>query len=634
MQQTLSDHLSNRFSIRSWRVVLGWALIDACVIVLAYTAAFAARALAAPLHYLDTLPFISFATLITLVMLYLAGVYQRMWSYTSGHQITVIIKGFFFATLLVLVADLWLYDRPLPLSVVLLGNVLALGGVVTVRYRSRLLRGLAWRWRVVWRLDMPERATRILIVGAARPGQILALRLREQSLAGRYHVVGFVDNNSATQKMYVEGAPVLGTYTDIPRLVGALAVDLIVISEQNIQGQEFRQIFQYCQQTGARIQAMPDLLSLMEKPPNAVLLRDIQLEDFIGRHSLSYHASVDLTPLRKRVVMITGAAGSIGSELAQQIFSVNPTKIILLENNESALHDLHTILSTKFPQHTIVPVLVDVTHRAALAAVFREHQIQVVFHTAAYKHVPMLERFPDEALRVNVGGTYNLAQLARDFGVQRFVLISTDKAVNPSSVMGASKRICELLVHALGAQTDHNTRFAVVRFGNVLNSRGSVVPTFERQIENGGPVTVTHPDMTRFFMSIPEAVNLLIHAACLTRGNDTFILRMGEEVRIVEIAERMIRMRGLRPYQDIEIKFTGMRPGEKLYEELYTSQEEISETVHPHVYKVKSQQVVSQTDEFLAAVCELLANGINPQQDARQQLLALEKPAVYDAPIG
>jgi len=299
-----------------------------------------------------------------------------------------------------------------------------------------------------------------------------------------------------------------------------------------------------------------------------------------------------------------------------------PRHLLILDNNESNLHDLHVGLLAQYPNLAITPVLVDVTRAADVQAIFERYQPQVVYHTAAYKHVPMMEKYPNEALRVNIGGTLHVARAAQTHKSERFVLISTDKAVRPSSVMGASKRVCELLVHAL-AQETQTTRFTAVRFGNVLGSRGSVVPTFNRQIDNGGPVTVTHPEMSRFFMSIAEAVNLVIHAAAMTQGDDMYVLRMGEEVRIVDIAERMIRLRGLRPYTDIPIEFIGIRAGEKLHEEVYDEHEAPQATIHPHILQVSDWGLLLPEARFVEEATNLAYDGLGTGREPLATLLAL-----------
>ncbi len=533
---------------------------------------------------------------IMITSLYLFKVYQRIWSRTSGHSIKVLVAAVGMATVAAIIAELIFRPRLLSPNSIIMAHILALFGIVAVRYRSRLLSGFRWRWRAIWRNEFPTQPTRVLIIGAGESGQTLALRLKHHSHDTAYHVVGFVDDDREKQNKIIEGCTILGTRADIARLVQEQRIDLIVVAIHTLAGADFRDILARCESTPARIKVAPDLFRLMDDHTHGAPLRDVQPEDLLGRSVIARHEAVDLSPVKDKSILITGAAGSIGSELSRQIMDYCPHQVVLLDNNESGLHDLQMELQAKHPTLTIVPILADITHKAALRAVFSSYRPQVIFHAAAYKHVPMLQYHPLEAIRVNLIGTLNVAELAKRFDVERFVLISTDKAVRPSSVMGASKRACELLLHALAHSGQRRTRFTAVRFGNVLNSRGSVVPTFERQIAAGGPVTVTDPEMTRYFMSIPEAVNLIIHAACLTQGDDIFILQMGEVVRIVELAERMIRLHGLRPYQDIQIAFTGIRPGEKMHEELFTSDEKPESTLHPGIIKLNTWD-----DDFAAA---------------------------------
>jgi FlaA1/EpsC-like NDP-sugar epimerase len=580
---TQALHSKTKRYRRHYQRVISSVALDVCVIVVAFIAVFSARTVNADLIAAESIGPIALNAITMVMFLYLFGVYQRMWTRTSGNEARIIVYAVVVDTAIFSVYNLLSQPRPLPISVVVVGNVLALCGLVAVRYRSRLISGLGWRWRLVWRGEVPRKRTRVLVVGAGESGQAFVWRLKYRSVQHEYTVVGFVDDDPEKLDMYVEGSRVLGNRHDIARLVEMQRVDLIVVAVHRISGSDFRDILALCEQTKALIKVVPDVIAAVETRTNAVLLRDVQLEDLIGRSGVSRYEAVDLTPVTNRVILVTGAAGSIGSELSRQVMLYEPKQVILLDNNESGLHDLVTELASRFPHIELHAVLGDVATEATVREAYTRHMPQIVFHAAAYKHVPMLEFYPAEALRVNIIGTRNLAVLAHEFRVERFVLISTDKAVNPSSVMGATKRVCELILHLISQQTGCQTLFTAVRFGNVLGSRGSVVPTFERQIDNGGPITVTHPDMTRYFMSIPEAVNLIIHAACMTAGNDVFILRMGEEVRIVELAERMIRMRGLRPNVDIHIKFTGMRPGEKLHEELYHGDETPEETIHPNI---------------------------------------------------
>ena len=512
---------------------------------------------------------------------------------------------------------------------VLLANGLALVGFVATRYRSRLLSGGIRRWRYMVRSSQ-EKVTTVLIIGAGEAGQSLALRFRQHHWSSDtvHKVVGFIDDDPDKQGMYIEGCRVLGTRQNIERIAEDRGVELIIVAVHNISGADFRDILTHCEQTKAMIKVVPDVFNLMSSRKGVAFLRDVQAEDLLGRGVIGRHEDVDLSPVTDKVILVTGAAGSIGSELSRQMMGYQPTKAILLDNNESGLFDLEMELRAAFPHVELIPALVDITHQAALQAVFDAYCPQVVFHAAAYKHVPMLEHYPHEAVRVNIGGTRNVARLAHACGVERFVLISTDKAVNPSSVMGASKRACELLLHALSAQGSE-TLFTSVRFGNVLGSRGSVVPLFNRQIDRGGPVTVTDRAMTRYFMSIPEAVNLIIHAASLTQGDDIYVLQMGEVVKIVELAERMIRLRGLRPYEDIQIEFSGIRPGEKLHEKLFYGDEFPQATIHPSIVQLNTWDAQFEAQQYLGALNQLHeTRNIVPQ--IRQALFALVGTPVPD----
>lgn len=562
--------------------------------------------------------------LIMFIALYRFGGYNRIWSRTSGHDVKVIVYAVGLTTALSVGLDVLPYDHPIPLSVVFVTSMISMMGFVAIRYRSRLVSGLSWRWRAVWDREFPEMGTRVLIIGAGDAGQTTAWRLKHRSPnERRYRVVGFIDDDIAKQQMYVEGSPVLGARTEIPAIVEKYRVDLIVFAIHNIPGPAFREILAYCESTSAQIKLVPDVFAVIDSKTNTSLLRDLQPEDLLGRPPVGWHEGVDMTPVANKVILVTGAAGSIGSELCRQLLSFNPSRLIMLDNNESGLHDLMTELGHGRHSDKLKPYLADITNRRSLAQLFAEYRPQVIFHSAAYKHVPMMEEYPQESIRVNIGGTQQIAGLARDHGAERFVLISTDKAVNPSSVMGASKRICELLMHAMSHLPDNRTLYTSVRFGNVLGSRGSVVPTFNRQIDAGGPVTVTDRDMTRYFMTIPEAVNLVIHAACLTRGDDLFMLRMGEVVRIVELAERMIRLRGLRPYKDIPIEFTGIRPGEKLNEELRSDMESTETTAHPGIVALLSRRNGLQPTLFSDRINALFQLGLDERREPIEQLLEI-----------
>jgi FlaA1/EpsC-like NDP-sugar epimerase len=603
--------------------VLPVMLQDVLLVVLAYLlAAFVRHAAHLQLDS-GLLGFIAFSSVVTIGSMYLTGVYHRIWSHTSGLSINVLVRAWLLTLCLTLGASYSIVPRPVPLLVVVLAQFLIFVGSVAIRFRSRILTGALWRWRAVVFNQFPTDTVteRTLIVGAGFSGQDLAANIHRMGKHFKVSVVGFVDDDPHKQRLFLEERPVLGITSDIPRIVEEYRIDVIAVAIHNISGPHFRYILEICEQTSARIKVVPDLLASMKQMQGSELLRPVRPEDLIGRNVITTHKNVSLAPIEKRVIMITGAAGSIGGELSRQIPLRHPTKLILVDNNESGLHDLAIDLQTLYPQLTTVQALLDISDCEGLEQLFETHRPQIVFHAAAYKHVPMMEKYPNAAVKVNIQGTHNVASLSQKHGVERFVLVSTDKAVNPSSIMGASKRVCELIIKWLARRPQNKTLFTSVRFGNVLGSRGSVIPTFTRQIDQGGPITVTHPEMTRYFMSIPEAANLIIHAACLTKGGETFLLRMGETVRILELAERMIRLRGMRPNLDIPIQFSGIREGEKLHEQLYdTSVEQQHETLHPGIIQLEAYNEIIDDTAFAKWLNDLMSKGVDPH-NALSELL-------------
>ncbi|MCC6616515.1 MAG: polysaccharide biosynthesis protein [Anaerolineae bacterium] len=571
----------------------GAVSLDVLIVVISYAATLTVRVLNTSLEVAIGLHGIAIAALVTPFIFYALRIYHCIWEYSSGAEVERIVRATLTMTAVVFVYCAVTIPRPIPLSVVLFSFIPITCGAIVVRYRQRVLVGFSWRWKVIWTQEFPKQLTRVLIMGAGESGQLLAVSLKRHpnTHGTQYMIVGFVDDDPKKQGLYIEGYRVLGVRKDIASLVESHNIDLIAIAIHKISSADFRDILNQCEKTSARIMVMPDVLDAMTTPRLGSVLRDVQLEDLIGRNPVSRAENINYEHIERKVILVTGAAGSIGSELCRQLVKYNPSHLLLLDNNESGLYDIEADLRARHPEIPITSILADITHENSLRRVFLQHRPQVIFHAAAYKHVPMLEQYPAEGLRVNIGGTINLATLAIEYKVCRFILISTDKAINPVSVMGASKRLCEMALQTLAQSQigSHKTLFASVRFGNVLGSRGSVVPLFTRQIEAGGPVTVTHPEMTRYFLSILEATNLVIAAACLTNGGDTFLLKMGESVRILDLAERMIRLRGMRPGADIKIVYTGIRPGEKMNEELYNDDEQVMETIHPYIVKIKGE---------------------------------------------
>lgn len=565
-------------------------VVDALVVVVSLLLAWSGRSVTANLSIVRALRFAVVAMVVYCLSHRVFGLYHRLWRYASAAEVTVIGASVVAGTLTLFVVDLlWPGPRLVPLSVVLFTGFFSFVGFVAVRYQGRLRGGLRWRMRVLGG-GAPTPRIRVLIFGAGEAGQLLAWRFLNLRQGRDYRLVGFVDDNPAKLGMRVHGRPVLGDRQAIPELVTRHKVDVIIIAIHGLNGQALRGILDACEHAPVRIKLLPDILELAQRTNGLPLIRDVTLEDLIGRRpvEIDHHACRSL--LAGKTVLVTGAAGSIGSELCRQIARFGPQSLLMLDNNESGLFDLATELQAGLGSPPIRSIIADVTNRPKMARLFAEHRPQVVFHAAAYKHVPLMEAYPEEAVRVNVLGTLTVADLACAHSAERFVLISTDKAVHPTCVMGATKRLGELLVSSVSGQG--RTLCTGVRFGNVLGSRGSVVPTFEKQIEMGGPVTITHPEMTRYFMSIPEAVSLVIQAATITQGGDLFVLDMGEQVRIEELAERLIRLRGLRPGIDIPIKYTGVRPGEKLHEELTGSEDETQPTAHPAILRVNGARRV------------------------------------------
>lgn len=535
---------------------------------------------------------------------YAFRLYHRLWRYASSQEVISIAGATFITTIALAVLDFLLRaQRPLPVAVVLTGGFFAFVGFTAVRYHWRLITGLSWRWRsLLWGEHTPGR--RVLIIGAGEMGQLLTWQIQNQRAGRDYHLVGFIDDDPHKVGMRVHGVQVLGGRALIPSIVAAEEVDLLIIAIGGARGSDLRNIIDICQATNAQIKVLPDVFALMKDKSAPIPLRDVTVDDLLGRKPVSIDLGACRELLEGKAVLVTGAAGSIGAELCRQIIVFAPSLLVMLDNNETGLHDLAIELATRTAQVPFRSAIADITNEEKMSLVFQEYRPQVVFHAAAYKHVPLMEENADEAVRVNIWGTEVLSELAERWGVERFVLVSTDKAVHPVSVMGLTKWVSEVLV-VENCPGQAKTRKTAVRFGNVLGSRGSVVPTFWRQIELGGPLTVTDPDMRRFFMSIAEAVSLIIEAATLTEGGDIFMLDMGEEIRILDLAQRMVRLRGLRVGQDIEIKFTGIRPGEKLREDLVATTEKKLPTRYPAIFRVQNHRQLD-TSAFRRQVDNLI----------------------------
>lgn len=428
---------------------------------------------------------------------------------------------------------------------------------------------------------------RVLIVGAGDAAETIVREINRMQVE-RYRVVGFVDDDPLKRDVMIHGVPVLGLTDDIARICEEREVEEIIIAMPSATQKQLRRVVEHCGGTKLKFQSLPGLREIIDGRVMVSQIRPVEINDLLGREAVELDMASLARFLRGRRVLITGAGGSIGSEMCRQVGRFEPACLLLIEQAETPLFDIENELRRTYPQMQIAPCICDIVDRQRVMDLWRQHQPEVVIHAAAHKHVPLMECNPTEAIKNNILGTQNVADACCAHNVKEFVLISTDKAVNPSSIMGASKRVAELYIQSLNGHPDCHTQFKAVRFGNVLGSSGSVIPTFRKQIAQGGPVTITHPDMTRYFMTIPEASQLVLQAAASGQGGQIFLLDMGEPVKIVDLAKQMITLSGFRPGEDIDIVFTGVRPGEKLFEELRTESENIEPTVHRKIHVWKS----------------------------------------------
>jgi FlaA1/EpsC-like NDP-sugar epimerase len=491
----------------------------------------------------------------------------------------------------------------LPYGVIVIDSALALLGLAGLRVARRL-----YTERAEIRALRPEakEQVRTLLVGAGRGGVMVAKEITGRPELGIVPV-GFIDDDPIKHGSVVHGIPVRGTTRDLARIARDHGAEQAIITVANAPGVVVRTISDACKHAGLSVKVIPGLFRLVGGDVNLTRIRDVAIEDLLRREAVVLDDLAIADEIKDRVVAVTGAGGSIGSELCRQVCRFGPKLLLLLERSENALFEVHRELRGNFPDIRIEPCLADVCDRPRIAELFTAHEPAVVFHAAAHKHVPMMEWNPREAIKNNVLGTRLLADLAHEHGVAAFVMISTDKAINPTSVMGTTKRVAELYVQALGKMS--STRFVTVRFGNVLGSNGSVVPIFKEQIARGGPVTVTHPEMRRYFMTIPEACQLVLQASVMGQGGEIFILDMGEPIKIVDLAKDLIHLSGFTE-QEVEIVFSGVRPGEKLYEELSTLHENAEKTRHPKILIGRTQaQALSLTAAALTELGEVTKHG-------------------------
>jgi len=583
--------------------------------------------------YLKTaMVFAVLAFLVKPPIFYLFGLYRHHWRYASTGELVLIalsaLSGTAVVTLLVYsAASLVINFRPLPRSIPVLDFLVSLAFVGGIRFVVRLEADHPLTRMGLTGENGRHPIHRVLVMGAGDAGAMIVREMQANPGLG-FVPVGLLDDDRAKVGLMIHNVPVQGSREDIPALVREQEIDQVMIAMPTAAGRDIRAIVAICQQVGVPCKTMPGIYELISGSVSVKQVRDVQIEDLLRRAPVRIEDTEARGYLKDAVVLVTGAGGSIGSELCRQIALCQPRKLLLLGHGENSIYHILMELRAKFPQLAVEPLIADIRDHDRLTAIFCRHKPEIVFHAAAHKHVPLMEYNVPEAVSNNVFGTLNLLKVSEACGVARFVMVSTDKAVSPTNVMGATKQLAEQLVREVAQRTGR--AYVVVRFGNVLGSRGSVVPLFQRQIASGGPVTVTHPEMTRYFMTIPEAVQLILQAGVLGEGGEVFVLDMGEPVRVVDLATDLIRLSGLEPGRDIEIVFTGIRPGEKLTESLFTDSEESRATRHKKIFAASGEP--SKESEvlrgYLAQLDSLVQAG-----DAARLLAKLQEGVVDCAPL-
>jgi len=570
------SHIRNRF------VLIG----DIALIIVSVLGSFALRLDVGelPYYFPAVLLMSAVALAIKIPVFFFFGLYRRLWIYASTGELRLIIAAVTTASVL---------TSGVMATLIVTGNVFpgmprsALG--IDWLLSLVLIGGSRFALRILAEQSMTSRANgkekRALVIGAGDAGALVARELQKSSQLNLVPV-GFLDDDPAKQKHSIYGVNVIGVVPDLPTMIDLHHVDEVIIAIPSAPGQLVRMVNDVCRLNGIVSRTMPGIYELIGGKVSVNRLREVDITDLLRREPVRVNDEAVGAALEGKRVLVTGAGGSIGRELCRQIARRNPAELVLLGHGENSIFEILLELGQDYPELLLSPIIADVRNAERLGQIFLHHQPQVVFHAAAHKHVPLMQANVVEAITNNVLGTRNVVQTALDHNVERFVLISTDKAVRPSSIYGATKRLAEMIV--LEAASTTKRAFKVVRFGNVLGSRGSIIPIFKQQISRGGPVTVTHPDMYRFFMTIPEAVYLVLQAASMEHGGETFVLNMGQPVRILDLVEDLIRLSGLEPHRDIEIMYSGIRPGEKLTEELWDEGTPLAKTFHPDIFRLEN----------------------------------------------
>ncbi len=565
-----------------------------------------------PDEYLSVMHYNLLASvIITIIVFTLFRLYTSLWTYAGATEFFNIVLSCTVASLLNMAAIMIMNHNvtvPLPRSYYLVYFLFLLGLTLISRYFYKTF------FSVTKRVSFTKAdIKRVLVIGAGSAGNELIREIKNS----RYlpmKVVGVIDDDHSKVGNYIHGVKVVGTRNDIPRMAEKLRAEELILAMPSAKAKEIHDILEICKEKGCELKKIPGIYQLVNGDVNVTDLREVDVNDLLGREPIEVNIDSIMDYVSDKVVLVTGGGGSIGSELCRQIAGHNPKQLIIVDIYENTTYDVQNELRKNFPDLDLVVLIASVRNTKRVDQIFQTYRPDIVYHAAAHKHVPLMEDSPNEAIKNNVLGTWKIVQAADRWKVKRFVMISTDKAVNPTNIMGASKRLCEMIIQTYDKISD--TSFVAVRFGNVLGSNGSVIPLFKKQIAEGGPVTVTHPDIIRYFMTIPEAVSLVLQAGAYAKGGEIFVLDMGEPVKILDLAKNLILLSGHKPGEDIEIVFTGLRPGEKLYEEMLMKEEGMQETANKLIHIGKPIEM--DEEKFLEDLKQLSTYVVEEPSDIRE----------------
>mgnify|MGYP004527778655 FL=1 len=550
----------------------------------------------------------------TILFFVIWKLYKSVWRYASATEMLNIV----FATCCASVAQFvlcQLTNQKMPRSYYIIYLFLLFAMTCGIRFSYRILRIINMK-----RTEIAQKKTgnNVMLIGGGAAANAI-LKEAESSQFVSMNIKCIIDDNPGCHGKFLRGVPIVGGREKIADAVGQYSIDEIIFAIPSASNKVRKEILDICKETGCKLRTLPGIYQLINGDVSVSKLKEVEIEDLLGRDPIQINTEEVLNSLHNKVILVTGGGGSIGSELCRQIAAHHPKQLIILDIYENSAYEIQQELLREYPDLNQIVLIASVRNTARIEKIFETYHPDIVYHAAAHKHVPLMETSPNEAIKNNVFGTYKTAQAAARCGVKKFVLISTDKAVNPTNIMGASKRICEMVIQMMNHMTE--TNFVAVRFGNVLGSNGSVIPLFKRQIAAGGPVTVTDPNIIRYFMTIPEAVSLVLQAGAYARGGEIFVLNMGEPVKILDLATNLIKLSGYKPGEDIEIKFTGLRPGEKMYEELLMNEEGLKETANKMIFIGKP--IEFDEEEFRRQLDLLEQEAVNEDGDIRKEVMKI-----------